>query len=211
MDVFVGGMMAEQTWQEAVAEVWQLFKETDAKFKETDARFKETDARLDKLFRDTDQKINRLEGLFGSQWGKMIEALVQPNALHLFQQRGIQVRYVYERAKSQRNGRTLEFDLLLENSHEVVVIEVKSVLRVSDVNDFLADMSQFLDFFPRYRDYRVYAGVAGLDIVEDADRYAYRQGLFVLGVVGEGVVQIKNDLNFKPKDFARPEFEKPGF
>ena len=70
--------MAEQTWQEAAAEVWQLFKETDAKFKETDAKFKETD-----------RKINQLSGLFTSQWGKLIEALVEPNVLDLFQRRGI--------------------------------------------------------------------------------------------------------------------------
>jgi len=72
-------MTTQQTWQEAVSEVWLLFKETDARFKETD------------------KKINELSGLFSSQWGKMIEALVEPNALKLFQVRGIQVRYVYRR------------------------------------------------------------------------------------------------------------------
>lgn len=198
--------MAEQTWQEAVAEIWDLFKETDAKFKETDTKFKETDAKFketDAKFKDTDQKINQLSGLFTSQWGKMIEALVQPNALNLFRQRGIHVNHMFPRAKSQLNGRSMEVDLLLENSNEVVVLEVKSTLRVSDVNDFLTDMADFLTFFPRYKRYRVYAGVAGLDIVEDADRYAYRQGLFVLKVVGDGIVQIQNDVNFQPKDFAR--------
>jgi hypothetical protein len=181
--------MAEQTWQEAVAEIWELFKETDA--------------RLDKRFQETDQKINQLSGLFTSQWGKLIEALVQPNALNLFRQRGIQVNHIFPRAKSQLNGRAMEVDLLLENSDEIVVLEVKSTLRVSDVNDFLGDMAGFLEFFPRYKSYRVYAGVAGLDIVESADRYAYRQGLFVLKVVGDGIVQIQNDADFQPKDFAQ--------
>lgn len=53
--------MTEQTTQEAVAEIWRLFKETDA-------RFKETDARLDQRFRETDDKLRRLESLFGAQW-----------------------------------------------------------------------------------------------------------------------------------------------
>jgi hypothetical protein len=66
-------------------------------------------------------------------------------------------------------------------------------LEVRDVRDFVDDMAEFLTFFPRYRAYQVYGAVAGLDIVADADRYAYRQGLFVLGVVGDGVAQIKND------------------
>ncbi|MFQ5611132.1 MAG: DUF3782 domain-containing protein [Anaerolineae bacterium] len=207
--------MADQPWQDSVAEIWQLFKETAARFKETEARFKETEARFretdarfketDARFKETDRKINQLSGLFSSQWGKLIEALVEPNALRLFQERGIRVQHIYQRAKSQLNGQMMELDLLLENQGEVIVLEVKSTLRVSDVNDFLADMARFLDFFPRYRDYRVYAGVAGLDIVEGVDRYAYRQGLFVLGVVGDGVVQIKNDLDFKPRDFAASE------
>ncbi len=194
--------MAKPTWQDAAAEVWDLFKETDARFKKTqtelDRRFKETDTR----FKETDLKINQLSGLFTSQWGKMMEALVEPGALKLFQERGIAVHHIYQRMKSQRNGHTLELDLVLENEREVVIIEVKSTLRVDDVHDFLDDLNKLFDFIPRYRGCRVYAGVAGLDIVEDADRYAYRQGLFVLGVAGDGMVQIKNDAAFRPKNFA---------
>ena len=183
--------MAEQDWREAVAEVWQLFKETEARFRETDVKFQETDKR-----------INQLTGLFTSQWGKMIEALVQPNALKLFQERGIEVHRVYRRAESQRNGQTMELDLLLENDRQVVVVEVKSTLRVADVQEFVDDLGQLMDFFPRYQDYEVYGAVAGLEMVEEADRYAYRQGLFVLGVVGEGFIRIKNDQNFRPRDWG---------
>ena len=71
--------MAEPTWQDAVAEVWQRFKETD-------------------------HKIAQLSGLFSSQWGKLLEALVQPAALRLVQERGIQVHHVYQRVKSHLNG-----------------------------------------------------------------------------------------------------------
>lgn len=191
--------MAENTWEDAAAEVWQLFKETDAKFKETDARFKETDVK----FKETDKQLRRLESLFGSQWGKMMEALVQPGALKLFQERGIQVHSIAPRIKHQRNGHTLELDLVLENETEVVIIEVKSVLKVNDVRDFLDDLARLFEFVPRYRTYKVYAGVAGLDIVEDADKYAYRQGLFVVQVGGEGVVSLKNDSQFQPRDFAQ--------
>ena len=204
--------MAEQDWREAVAEVWQLFKETNTAIKETSAevnklkdrfqevadRFQETDAQ----FRETDKRINQVTGLFTSQWGKMIEALVQPNALKLFQEWGIKVHRVHQRSKSQQNGQTMELDLLLENDRQVVVIEVKSTLRVGDVQEFMDDLEQLVDFFPRYRDYEVYGAVAGLEIVEEADLYAYRQGLFVLGVVGEGIIRIKNDERFRPKDWG---------
>jgi len=185
--------VATQKWQEAVAEVWLLFRETDA--------------RLDKRFRETDQRIKELSGLFTSQGGKMVEVLVEPNALRLFQNRGIPVRYVYRRVEAQRNGQNMELDLLLENSEAVIVIEVKSTLRVRNVQDFLEKMEKFLKFFPRYQEYDVYGGVAGMDIVEGADRYAYRRGLFVLSATGEGTAQIKNDADFRPRNFGSERAE----
>ena len=194
--------MAEQTTQEAVAEIWRLFKETDAKFKETDTRldqrFKETAAEI----KATDASLRRLEGLFGSQWGKLIEALVQPSVLQLFRARGIDVHYLSQRVKSQLNGRTREMDLILENTDTVVAVEVKTTLRVSDVDDFLADLAEFPTYYAKFVRDQLYGAVAGLDIVEEADRYAYRRGLFVLNVSGTGMVQLMNDQKFKPRNFA---------
>jgi hypothetical protein len=205
--------MTDTTWKESLDEIWKLFKETDAKFKETDAKFKETDTRLDqriaetdarlaRQFADTDRKINRLEGLLGMQWGRFMEALVQPGVLHLFQERDIEVRHIYQRIKSQLEGDTLELDLLLENGDEVVVVEVKSKFTTSDVSDFLTDLGQLTRFFPRYQSYTIYGAVAGLEMPSDVGRYAYKQGLFVLAVEGEGLIQMKNDAKFKPKNFA---------
>jgi len=185
--------MSAQSTQEAVAEIWALFRETDARFKETAARQ-----------RKTDDQLRRLEGLFGNQWGKMLEALVEPSALNLFRSRGIDVHHIYTRAKVKRNGENREFDILLEDTTDLVVVEVKSTLRVEDVNDFLDDLDQFPHYFPRYDGYAIYGAVAGLDIVEEADRYAYKRGLYVLRVSGEGLVTIGNDSSFTPKIFGNP-------
>ncbi len=196
--------MTEQTqvekpdWQKQVDEIWGLFRATEARFRETDAKFKETEAR----FRETDERFRRMEALFTSQSGKLLEALVKPGALALFRERGIRVRQVFERGKSQLNGETMEIDLLLVDADEIVVIEVKSTLKVDAVRDFVAKLHRFLEFFPHYADCHIYGAVAGLDIAEGADRFAYRQGLFVLRVEGEGLVQIVNDAAFKPQDFA---------
>ena len=205
--------MTEETLEKAVAEIWKLFKETDTRFKETDARldrrFQETDARMERRSRETERKfqetreeIRKATRLFTSQWGRLIEALVKPDAVRLFQKRGIRISRVSQRSKSQYNGKSMEIDLLLDNDDAVVVVEVKSTLRVRDVQRFAKKLDEFLTFFPRYRGCRVYGGVAGMDIVEEADKYAYRRGLFVLGMAGEGVVRIMNDKEFEPKDFA---------
>ncbi len=213
----------EQTWQDAVAEIWRLFRDTDRRFKETDRRFKETEALLERRFletnvmfretdkkmqetdrrlQETDRKLRQLISEFGSQWGRLIEALVESDTLRLFQERGIEVRYIHHRTKVKLNGRTMELDLLLENDDEVVVIEAKSQLKVEDVDDFLRQMDDFLEFFPRYRGYRIYGGVAGLGVEDNVARYAYRKGLFVLTVGGEGLARILNDESFRPRDFG---------
>ena len=66
----------------------------------------------------------------------------------------------------------------------------------------LSDLKEFPRFFPRHATSRVYGAVAGLSFVENSDKYAHRRGLFVLGVVGEGIVQVRNPANFRPKDFG---------
>ncbi|RMD72966.1 MAG: DUF3782 domain-containing protein, partial [Cyanobacteria bacterium J149] len=57
---------------------------------------------------------------------------------------------------------------------------------------------EFKEFFPEYSQKQVYGAVAGIEIEEGADKYAYRQGLFVLTQSGENVV-IVNGAEFQPK------------
>lgn len=212
--------MASQTTEEAIAEIWQLFKETDARFKATDARldqrFAETDARLDQRFAETTAEIakataenaktsanlRRLEGLFGNQWGRLIEALVQPGVLQLFQARGHQVQRLFQRSKARLNGAMMEIDLILEDETEIVVGEVKTTLSVEAIDDFLVDLADFTRFFPRYHTYHIYGVVAALDTPQDVVRYAYRRGLYVVNVTGAELVQILNDDSFRPRDFG---------
>ncbi|MBC8230347.1 hypothetical protein H8E77_12440 [bacterium] len=44
--------------------------------------------------------------------------------------------------------------------------------------------------------------MAGIQIEEGADRFAYRRGLFVLAGSGEGMIKILNDLKFNPQNFG---------
>ncbi len=74
---------------------------------------------------------------------------------------------------------------------------------VSVVKKCLADLDTLFEVFPKYRGYTIYGGVAGLTIDEEADKYAYRQGLFVLNVGREGLVTMLNDERFQPKDFGQ--------
>ncbi|MBI3957881.1 MAG: hypothetical protein HY328_03650 [Chloroflexi bacterium] len=219
--------MSTQSTQEAVAEIWKLFRETGEQFREerkqfqemreqsreTDNRLaqmrmelkeetRERDERLDRRFRETDAALRRLEGMFGIQWGRMMEALVHPSALQLFREWGIDVHESYRRLESRVNGHRMELDIVLENANDAVIIEVKSLVKVQDVDDLVTDLQTLLTYFARFAGRRVFGGIAGLEFAEGADIYAFRQGLFVLALSGEGIVSIKNGSNFRPKDFG---------
>ena len=182
-----------------------MFQETDKKWQETDKKWQETDKKFqetEKQIAETDKKFRKLEGLFTSQWGKMIEAMVQPAALKLFQDRGIEVREAFQRIEIRRGDLQKEFDMVLINGDVVIVIEVKSTLKTDDVKKHIESLKMFHKYMPAFSDKRVFGAVAYLSCDEHSDKYAYRNGLFVITMTGEDLVEIKNDLNFKPVDFV---------
>ena len=195
--------------KELVKEVWLMWKETDKRFKETDKRFKETDEKIRRLSEDTERKIKELSeeikkvmGLFTSQWGRLVEALVEPGSLQLFKERGIKVNKTSKRIKleDEEGNIVMEIDILLENEEVAVVTEVKTQVKVEDVKEFLEKLKKFKKYFPRYKEMRVYGAIAGIEFEEGSDRYAYKQGLFVLKFK-EGIIKIANDKKFKPKEW----------
>ncbi len=200
----------------------QRFKETDRRFQETDKRFQETDRKIEavsrqiqetdrelrKMFEATDRQLellgkrademmNAVKQLTG-KWGYFVEGLVLPAVEKLFNERGIKVDQVYSRARRSLNGDHMEIDILAHNEEYVVAVEVKSTLTVEDVKEHIQTLKQFKTFFPLFRNHKLIGAVAGIVIHEDADRYAYKQGLFVIGQSGE-TVRILNDEKFVPR------------
>ena len=188
--------------EKSVKEIWEMFRETDARFKETDLKFKETDRRLDRRFQETDKRIKDLAGLFTGQWGKLIESLAESGLLEQLQSRGIKVTGLSRRITNRKNGHHIELDFLFTNDREVVLGEVKTTLKSNDVRAFIKKLGDFLYFYPNYNGYKVYGAMIGLSMEEESAKYAYRQGLFVFKVGGEGMLQLLNDDKFMPKDFG---------
>jgi hypothetical protein len=175
----------------------------DKQSQEFNERFDKQSQEFSERFDKISQEIERLSNLYTTQWGRLMEALIEPGSVELFRARGVDVKTVAPRVKSQRNGRNFEVDLLLEDETQIIVVEVKTTLTVDDVREFLNALDSFLDFFPRYEGYTIYGAVAGVHVAEQADRFAYKSGLFVLGLGTEGLTRIENDEKFKPLDFRR--------
>ncbi|MBR8829482.1 MAG: DUF3782 domain-containing protein [Gomphosphaeria aponina SAG 52.96 = DSM 107014] len=182
-------------------EVWQLLGELIESQKETERILKEESQKTDRQIQELSREVKRVSqelGNLGGKWGRFVENMVAPACETLFLNRGIPVHKVYQRVKGKLNGETLEIDVLITNDNHVLVVEVKSSLNVEYVQEFIKDLREFRQFFPEYNQKQLYGAVAGIEINEGADKYAYRQGLFVIAQSGE-TVTILNDDKFQPK------------
>lgn len=183
-----------------IEDIYKLFQQSQEKFElsvaEADRRAAEAAISLAKLERTVERTSKAVDALT-TRWGRFVEELVEPAVLRLFQEKGIDVKEVYPRARTKRQGLAMEIDILAIDDTELVLVECKSRLSKDDVNEFLEKLARFKISFPHYQDYQAYGAVAGIEINEGVDRYAYRQGLFVIKPSAESVAII-NDENFKP-------------
>ena len=174
--------------------VWLLFQETDRKFQEMKA---DTDAELRETARVV-REVSKKVGDLGNKLGEFVEGMVRPGLVRLFNERGIPIEQMAQRLEAVRDGQKMEVDLVGVNGDDVIVIEVKSTLGVEDVKEHLHRLEQFRTFFPQYADKQLIGAVAGMVIAKGADRFAYRQGLFVIAQTGE-TIRLLNDEQFQPK------------
>ncbi|MCD4665086.1 MAG: hypothetical protein K8R68_07425 [Bacteroidales bacterium] len=173
----------EQYGQPASFEqVWQMFQETD------------------KMFKETDKKLNKLEALFTSQWGKLIESLVEGDLVNVLKKRNIKVERTIQRIKGNHKGENFEYDIIAVNGSEIVIVEVKTTLRVEDVNHFHEKLWKAKQYMSEYKDKTVYGAVAFLTADGASDRMAEKTGLFVIKATGNSS-SIINNKDFKPKAF----------
>ena len=203
-------------------DVWQMFqetdrlikdlfvsqKETDRRFQETDRRFqeterliKETSQETDRKFQKTDDKLNQLEKLFTSQWGKLMESLVDGDLVELLTQRGISIADTTTRLKGKcSDGGNYEFDIIAHNGDEIVIVEVKTTLRPQDVKDFLDRLDQIKHWIPRYANNRIYGAMAWLIADAGAEQMVEKRGLFSIRATGHSA-SIQNVPAFTPRNW----------
>ncbi len=179
-------------------------RETDRRMQETNRRMQETDRRMQETaeqMKETDRRLAKAEGLFTSQWGKLMESLVDGDLVPLLNERGIEVETTHQRRRGRRNGEHFEIDIVAVNGREVVVVEVKTTLKSEDVTKFLGKLPVFPDFCKEYRGRRILGAVAYLESDPSVTAYAERRGLFVIRATGSSA-SIVNPPEFRPRAFG---------
>jgi len=183
----------------------QQIKENERLMNESNQQMKESNQEFDRKFDRLFGKYDKLFGKVGEldrNWGKLVEALVEPSLTAQFKNRGIPVDGSSRRVKKKKGGQQLEIDILLDCDDVIIAVEVKTTLSVQDINEHIdKHLKPFKEFFPEHKHKKLYGAVAYINVDENADRYAYKQGLFVLGFAENDMVEIKNDDQFIPKTY----------
>ncbi len=191
-------------------EIWEILRQVALRQKEGEEVRKEAQAedrrqmrRLREQMEETDRRLRRAEGLFTSQWGRLIESLVEGDLVKLLRERNVEVDVVSSRIRLSRDPKLREVDLFAANGEEAVAVEVKSTLKPEHIEDFVELLDELPDLFRSYRARRLYGAVAYLKAQEGTTRYAMRKGLFVIRATGSSA-SIVNEPDFKPRLFGSP-------
>ena len=194
----------DQMLQRLGQETDRRTQENDRRMQETDRQMQETDRQMqetDRQMQETDLRLRKRDELFNGQWGKLMESLVEGDLVKLLQQRGIAVGHTMTNAKKDYGERRWEFDILAVNGEEVVVVEVKTTLKVDDVDYFVERLQDFPELMPEFADRLIYGALAYLKTDGSVTVHAGRQGLYVIRATGSSA-SITNAEGFAPRAFG---------
>lgn len=167
------------------------YQRRQAEFERDDAAYKERAAKADRQMeelrqqmKETDEKMRKMEYKYTSQMGHVVEGLMEPSAMALFQQSGFDISKCWKNMKGKRKdmGKEMEVDLFLFDTTDAVAVEVKTNCCKDDVEHFLKQMEKFSDVFPNFAGVNVYLAIAAINFDYEADKYAAERGLFVIHV-----------------------------
>ena len=177
-------------------EIWEILREVAESQKKVAESQEKTDKQIDK----NTKNLKRLEELFTGQWGKLMESLVRGDLVRVLRERGVEVVGLARETSRKHEGKDYEFDIIAVDGDTVVAVEVKTTLRLDDVEHFENKMTFFKKAFPEYKDRKLFGAVAYLKANEGTAGNSEKRGFYVIEAVG-GNARIINQEGFKAKVF----------
>jgi hypothetical protein len=183
---------AHKEAEEARKEFWAAHAETKKAMDEIRAAHRETEKTLDtaiKAHKETEKTLNKAIGGLSNTMGALVERFMTTGLPQKFTQFGFAFNRVttVKWADGENNIYT-EIDGLLENGDQAMVVEVKTTLRIEDVDDHLERMERVRRYADLHGDKRAFLGAIAATIVDKSSRsYALKNGFFVIEPAGEDV------------------------
>jgi len=191
--------MTDQELKDLVASLAVSQAKTDKQLAKTDKQLAKTDkqlAKTDAQLAKTDDRLNRIAkmvGAMGNNQGDVAEEYFinsLKDSLTLFDKK---FDVLIPNFKIEKKRFRDEYDILLVNGSELAMIEVKYKLHTNDVESLAKKISNLKEL-PQYKDYKIYAGIAGFKIPNDVIDLATSNGYFVLQRKGDIIETFYDDL-----------------
>ncbi|MEO0145142.1 MAG: hypothetical protein ABIL52_04875 [candidate division WOR-3 bacterium] len=181
---------------EAIRELRKLIEE-DRKRAEEDRKRAEEDR---KKIENLTKAISDLNGI----WSDYTEKVILDGFENAAKEYGLEIIRPVVKPSSikTKDGDNYEIDGLAVGRDFVIIIETKTTVRENSLKQLEKNINRFLEFYPEYRNYKLYGAIAGIKISEDIKNLAEKKGFFVIEHKDGKDVRILNSKNFKPKDFS---------
>jgi chromosome segregation ATPase len=155
----------------------------------------------------TDERIEKRIGKLTDAQGLFWESLSEKGIIKFLEDEGYEIRKVLRDCKSRtKTGKEAEFDLIIEaekdGKKEVFIAEVKTTATPHYVDEFLAKLSDIIEFFPEYEGKTIWGVFSSGRYADGTEKYAISKGLVVFGISGEVLVLLNPRTSLKP--FLKP-------
>ncbi len=180
---------------ETQAEIEKLLlsqQKTDAQQAKTDKQIAKTNRQIAKTNRQmskTDEKLDRLAEMYGgvaNNQGAVTEEFFFNSLSHNPVLCGIHFDFVYKNLTNSSHGIQDEYDILLLNSQDVFIIEVKYKAHPNDLKTLIdKKAANFKTLFPFYKDHKMHLGLASFHLDDKTIQSALEQGVTVLQRKGD--------------------------
>ena len=91
----------------------------------------------------------------------------------------------------------IEVDVLLCNKTVAVAVEVKTTCFKKDVDYFIKQMKRFKEIFHEFEGKTIFLAIAAMRFANGSDKYALRNGLYVLSPLSDGMFTLGKPNNRK--------------
>jgi hypothetical protein len=158
-------------------QVWAALMENREQQKETDRLLKETIKENNKRFGDMDNRF-----------GEVVECMISPNLQDKFSDLGLVFQTVSTnfKVRDHKNKIYFEIDVFLQNGDTAMLVEIKTNLTISYINEHINRLERMREFADLHNDKRTFLGaVAGVVVSSEVKQYALENGFYMIEPSGE--------------------------
>ena len=182
--------------------VWAALMETRRGLEETRKLIDKTQIQMDKTQIQIDE-LSRNVGGINNSLGRFTESLFSTGLDEVFNELGYPFTKQGPHVKFKIAGKIVaEVDNFLENGEYAMAVEVKTELKVADVDEHVRRIEVIRRYFDARDDKRILVGaVAGGIVHENVLNYAQKLGLYVVTQKGHSAVVADLPRDFKAREW----------